>query len=95
MSRYTVVWDADVESAFIEAWIADDSDVRALLTLIAQLVDSNLCDDPDQKGVAWLDQGIRIWAVPVSNSSSRVSVTYRVLADDRQVRVIRLLISGK
>jgi hypothetical protein len=51
MSRYTVVWDADVESAFIEAWIAGDSDARALLTLIAQLVDSNLATIPTKRAL--------------------------------------------
>lgn len=94
MSRYTVVWDIEVEAGFVDAWIAGDTKTRALLTAIAQQVDANLREDPDQKGVAWVDQDVRIWAVPVSGSSARVSGTYRITPADRQVRVARLMIRG-
>lgn len=92
MTRYTVVWDAQVESHFIDAWIACDSQSRAVLTEIANWVDGNLADDPDQKGQSRDDLSVRILAVPVSNSTARVSVTYQVLPEDRQVRVVRLVI---
>jgi hypothetical protein len=94
MTRFTVVWDPDVESPFIDTWVAGDSQTRALLTAIANWVDENLANDPDQKGQPRHDLAARIVAVPVPNSPARVSITYRVLPDDRQVRVIRLVVRG-
>jgi hypothetical protein len=94
MTRYTVVWDAEVESRFIAAWLAGDSQSRSNLTEIANWVDKNLAEDPDQKGQPRPDLSARIVAAPVSNSAARVSVTYQVLHDDRQVRVVRLVIRG-
>jgi hypothetical protein len=94
MTRYTVVWDTEVESRFISAWIAGDAHTRAILTEIANWVDNNLCEDPDQKGEPRPDLVARILAVPISGTSARVSVTYQTLPDDRQVRVVRLVIRG-
>jgi hypothetical protein len=42
MIRYTVVWDAEVEAAFIRAWVRSDSRIRAILSEIANWVDENL-----------------------------------------------------
>ncbi|MEX0613296.1 MAG: hypothetical protein WD738_02495 [Pirellulales bacterium] len=50
MTRYTVVWDADVEVSFINAWIAGDSRSREILIEIANCVDTILAEDPDKKG---------------------------------------------
>jgi hypothetical protein len=47
MIRYTVVWDADVEAPFIDAWLASDSLTRAMLTEIANWVDQNLAVNAD------------------------------------------------
>ncbi|MEX2170155.1 MAG: hypothetical protein WD851_12660 [Pirellulales bacterium] len=88
------MWDADVEAHFIGAWVSCDSQARAVLTDIANWVDRNLADDPNEKGRAIDDLAARILAVPVSASTARVSVTYQVLTDDRQVRVVRLTIRG-
>ena len=41
MTRYTVLWDEDVEGPFIDAWVAGDSRVRAILTEAANWVDAN------------------------------------------------------
>ena len=94
MTRYTVLWNRDVESQFISAWVAGDSRIRAILTEIANWVDKNLAECPDEKGQPRSDLSVRILAVPISNSPARVSVTYQVLHDDRQVRVVRLVFRG-
>lgn len=92
--RYTVVWDAEVESQFISGWLAGDSQMRTILTEIANWVDKNLADDPDQQGQPRSDLSARILAVPVSGTPARVSVTYQDLPNDRQVHVVRLVIRG-
>jgi hypothetical protein len=92
--RYTVVWDPDVESSFIGYWVAGDSQTRRNLTEIANWVDANLSEDPDNKGQTRLDLGARIVAVPLTTSSARVSVAYEVWPEDRTVRVIRLTLRG-
>ena len=48
MIRYTVVWDADVESKLLEAWLAGDSRSRSILTEIADWIDTQLATDPEQ-----------------------------------------------
>jgi hypothetical protein len=90
MARYTVVWDPDVEAPFIANWVAGDSQTRATLTEIATWVDANLAEDPDVKGQSRDDLAARIVPVPLSSSTVRVSVSYEVWPDDRQVHVIRL-----
>ena len=75
MARYTVVWDPSVEAPFINYWVAGDSQMRALLTEIANWVDANLSDEPEDKGQARLDLGARIIAVPLSKSPALASVT--------------------
>jgi hypothetical protein len=94
MARFTVVWDNDVEAPFISYWMAGDSETRTHLTEIANWVDANLSEDPDQKGRPHLGLGARIIAVPLSKSPARVSVTYEVSPEDRLVRVIRLTLRG-
>ena len=94
MSRYTVVWDKDVEYQFIAAWTAGDSQMRATLTEIANWVDENLAEFPEQKGRDRPDLAARILAVPVSNSTARVAVTYQILPDDRKVQVVSLTFQG-
>jgi hypothetical protein len=59
MTRYTVIWDEDVEGPFIEAWLAGDSRIRAILTEAANWVDANLGEDPDRKGQPVSDQSAR------------------------------------
>jgi len=94
MTRYTVVWDPDVEAPFIKYWVAAGSQTRAILTEIANWVDANLAEDPGNKGHARPDLGARIIAVPPLGLPARVSVSYEVWPEDRQVRVIRLTIRG-
>lgn len=91
MTRYTVVWDAAVEAQFVSAWVAANSGVRATLTEIANWVDSHLVLDPEQLGRYRSDLDARIAAVPLATSAARVSVTFQVVPDDRQVRVVRLV----
>ena len=94
MTRYTVIWDEDVEGPFIDAWVAGDSRVRAILTEAANWIDTNLAEDPERKGQPVTDQAARVVAVPVSEASARVSATYQYFPDERQVRVICLILRG-
>jgi hypothetical protein len=89
MTRYTVVWDADVETPFMNAWIAGDSRTRAVLTEIADWVDKQLAENPDVQGRPCPELSARTLDVPLASSAARVSVTYQVLRDDRLVRVIQ------
>ena len=91
MTRFTVLWDAEVESRFIDLWLASDSHTRTILTDIANWVDDNLAVHPDKQGQERSDLSLRIVSVPVS--SARVSVVYHVLHEDRQVRVVRIVVS--
>jgi hypothetical protein len=50
ITRYTVVWDADLEAHFVDAWVGSDSQTRALLTDIANWIDANLAVDPELQG---------------------------------------------
>jgi hypothetical protein len=52
MTRYTVVWDEQVESQFLRAWLRGDSHLRSILTDIANWIDRELAVDPEQKGLA-------------------------------------------
>jgi hypothetical protein len=40
VTQYTVLWDEDLEAIFIDTWIASDSLTRAILTDVANWVDS-------------------------------------------------------
>jgi hypothetical protein len=53
MTRYTVVWDREVESQFINDWIDGDSHTRSVLTAIANWIDATLAEDPESKGRAY------------------------------------------
>ena len=95
MTRFTVVWDKEVESQFLNTWIAGHAGTRAFLTDVANLVDSSLSDDPIEKGIRLSERDAYILVVPVSGVSARVSVTFQVLPNDQLVRVIRLTIRGE
>lgn len=95
MTRFTVVWDIDVESKFINAWAAGDATTRAFLTEVANWVDSNLAAEPELRGTAWTEPNTYIAVVPTQFPTARVSVTYQISAEDRLVRIVRLLIRGK
>ena len=75
MTRYTVLWDPDIESQFIQAWVLGDASTRKILTEVANWVDLNLAEDPESKGIARADLGMRILAVPLESSPARVSVS--------------------
>ena len=89
MTRYTVVWDVDVEAPFMNFWIASDSHMRAILTEIANWIDKNLSEDADLKGRPHADSTDRTAVVPLAGRRANVVVTYRVIPDDRLVRVTR------
>ena len=65
MTRFTVVWDSEVESHFIDTWVAGDTATRAVLTDVANLVDASLSEDPIQKGTPWSDQDAFIFVIPL------------------------------
>ena len=91
MTRYTVVWDPELENAFASAWIAGDSKMRSTLTAISDWLDAQLAEDPEVKGWPRPDLAARTVDVPLSISSARVEATYKVLPADRLVRVTRLV----
>ena len=91
MTRFTVVWAADVQDSFANAWIASDSRTRRSLTDIAEWIDTNLADDADVKGQSIPDRAARTVDVPLRNSGARVSAVYQVLPNDRLVRVIQII----
>jgi hypothetical protein len=94
MTRFTVVWDRQVESQFINDWIDGDSQTRSILTAIANWIDATLAEDPELKGRAYAGSWARILVVPLGPPSIRITVAYDVIPEDRQVRVIRLTIRG-
>jgi hypothetical protein len=71
MIRYTVLWDAEVETQFTNAWVSGDGPVRAALTEIANWIDQNLTESPDQKGQLRNDLDIRVLAVPLRTRDRR------------------------
>jgi hypothetical protein len=91
MTRYTVVWDADVDVALTNAWIAGNSKIRSTLTSIADWVDRYLAEDADVKGQPLPELSARMVAVPLSITPARVEATFQVFPDDRMVRVTRLV----
>jgi hypothetical protein len=91
MTRYTVLWDPEVEAAFLAAWMACGSQSRQILTEVADWIDLHLATDPERIGLERPDIGVRIVAVPVEETTARVSATFQVLPEDRQVRVVRLV----
>jgi hypothetical protein len=94
MKPFTVVWDRDVEASFFRYWLASDSKLRAILTEVANWVDTNLATDPGSKGQLRADLGARIIAVPLTTSSARVAVTFEVSPDDQIVREICFTFRG-
>jgi hypothetical protein len=87
MSRFTLVWDAQVEVPFTDAWLAGNSQTRAALTEIANWIDSTLTRNPTSAGETRPELEGRVVHVPFASSGARVSVTYQVLVADRIVRV--------
>ena len=90
MSRYTVVWDPDVETRFIDAWVACDSDTRRCLSNVANWLDGHLANDPQNRGRAIPDSSDRVVAVPITVTTAHVAATFEVLPDDLMVRILRL-----
>lgn len=91
MTRYTVVWDAELQTAVTYWWLAGDSNMRSVLTAIADWVDTYLAVDADLKGQAMPEEAARTIAVPISVATARVDVTFEVLPNDRLVRVKRFV----
>jgi hypothetical protein len=77
-------------SAFLQFWLAGNAGTRRRLTEIANWIDANLADDPDQKGQLRADLGARIVPVSLADPSAHVAVTFEVSQQDRIVRIIRL-----
>ncbi len=92
MTRYTVVWDSQLENQFTSLWVASDSVTRELLSEIANWVDFNLKENPEVQGQLRDDLAARILAVPISNPLVRVFLTYKVSTPDRLVQIVRLTI---
>jgi hypothetical protein len=91
MTRFTVVWNADLEAEFANSWLASDSQTRAVLTETANWIDRYLAEDADTKGQWRPELSARSIVVPLLASPAHVSVTFLVQPDDRQVRVLSLV----
>jgi hypothetical protein len=91
MIRYTVVWDTDVEVPYVNAWLAGDAHLRAMLTNIANWVDANLAEDAHIKGQALPEQSARVIDVPIAGTAAHITAIFRALPDDRIVRVTRFV----
>ena len=90
MTRYTVLWDSQIEAEFVRLWVDSDSTMRAALTEVARSIDRNLALDPENKGLWRADLGVRVLVVPAADK--KCSVVFQVLPEDRQVRVLRLTV---
>jgi hypothetical protein len=85
VAKYTVVWTADVEADFADAWLAADSANRRRLTDIANTVDRELAMSPASRGRPLpSNPAYRVWVLP--HFSPSVRVIYRILPADRVVR---------
>ena len=82
MTRFTVVWNADLEAEFANTWLASDSQTRAVLTETANWIDKYLAEDPDIKGQWRPELSACSIDVPLLASSAHVSVTYQVRSPD-------------
>ncbi len=74
MTQFTILWDADLERHFIDAWVDSNSETRAMLTEIANWVDAYLEFDPHMKGQETADS-VRILTIPIH--AARVSIVNR------------------
>ena len=88
MTRYTVIWDDDLLAYYVRSWTESDPQTRATLTEVANWVDRYLEFDVDTKGRPTIDGELQVTYVPVAHF--RVTVTFEVFPDDRQVRVLRM-----
>jgi hypothetical protein len=95
MTRYTVVWDKEVEEPFMNAWWEADSNRRAILTGISNWIDRILAEDPEHKGQTLSEPLHRVLKARDRNSNVRVAVTYRVFPGDRLIRVTLLVIRDR
>ena len=91
MTRYTVLWDEDVERPFIAVWVDGSPAIRALLTETANWIDRYLAADPEQLGVEESDSNDRVVTIPTSSPLVNVSVAFQVMSADRIVRVQRII----
>jgi hypothetical protein len=91
MASFTVVWDAELESSYIEAWLFSDSASRATLSEVANWLDRELGLDADLKGQPVRELPHRTIDVILTSTTAHVSAVYEVLAEDRLVRVQRLV----
>ena len=88
MTRYTVIWDDDLLDYYIRFWTKSDAQTRETLTQVANWVDRYLEFDANTKGRPTIDGELQVTYVPVA--LARVTVTFEVFPDDRQVRVLRM-----
>jgi hypothetical protein len=89
MTKYTVIWDKTLERHYTETWLRSGSQMREVLTRIANWVDTELAVDPETKGEERAEIAGRVLAVPIREA--RVAVVYQVIPEDRQVLVTRFI----
>ena len=91
MTRFTVVWDSDLENALANTWMAGDSKLRLALTEVADWIDSNLVEDHTSKvsRSLTLQRASSTCHFPFHMRESKRPT--KSFPDDRLVRVTRLV----
>ena len=90
MNRFSVFWDEQIQTDYLDAWVKADSESRVVLTELANLVDESLSDSPALKGKPAPEEGVLLVTFVVGLAAA--TVFYRVHAADRVVRIIRMVI---
>lgn len=87
--RYTVVWLPGIEKGLTTYWVRADSAERERITKVVHLIDRVLSMAPERQGSPdALEPDVRLWEV--LDFPPCVRVAFRLSAEGRLVRVIRL-----
>jgi hypothetical protein len=90
MNRFTVIWDENIQTDFIDAWVKSDSETRTVLSDLANLIDESLSVSPDLKGKPAPEEGVLLVTFVIGLAAA--TVFYRLHPEDRAVRIIRMVI---
>lgn len=90
MSRFTVNWDEQIQADYVDTWVKADSATRIVLTDLANVIDAALRDSPETSGKPAPEEGVLMATFVVGLAAA--TVFCRVHAEDRIVRVIRMVI---
>lgn len=82
MSRYTVSWTPLAQRSLAEMWLNNPRS-RADITNASDRIEQELADRPTQLGTE-TSSNVRLVALPP------LAILFRIIEDDRQVRVIHV-----